>query len=84
MTCQDVRNLNFDDGFFDGYWSLGVIEHFYEGYERIIKEVNRVIKRNGFVFLTFPSLSFLRKFKSKWGLYVDYHESINGLKIVYT
>lgn len=27
----DVRKLNFDDNFFAGYWSPGVIEHFLEG-----------------------------------------------------
>lgn len=72
----DVRSLKFDDEFFDGYWSLGVIEHFYEGYEDILKEMKRVVKKGGYVFLTFPYLSSLRKFKAKLGLYKKY-ENIN-------
>ncbi len=38
---QNVENLKFSDNFFDGYWSLGVIEHSWEGYAKIIeKEIN--------------------------------------------
>ena len=32
IRLVDIRNMDFDDGFFDGYWSFGVIEHFYDGY----------------------------------------------------
>ena len=30
----DVRSLPFPAGHFDGYWSIGVIEHFWGGYDR--------------------------------------------------
>ena len=60
---NDVRKLQFDDNFFDGYWSLGVIEHFYEGYDDISKEMARVIKPGGFLFLAFPYMSHLRRWK---------------------
>ncbi|MDD3607708.1 MAG: class I SAM-dependent methyltransferase [Candidatus Moranbacteria bacterium] len=69
ISCQDVRKMNFPDNFFDGYWSLGVIEHFYEGYDKIVKEAKRVIKPGGYLFLTFPYMSPLRKIKAKLGLY---------------
>jgi len=69
ISMQDVRKLEFADGFFDGYWSLGVIEHFWEGYNEILNEVKRVIKPGGYLFLTFPYLSPLRKFKVKLGIY---------------
>lgn len=48
---QDVRKLQFADGFFDGYWSLGVIEYFWEGYNEIVNEVKRVIKPGMFSVL---------------------------------
>jgi SAM-dependent methyltransferase len=32
ISLGDVRHLEFPPGHFDGYWSLGVIEHFEEGY----------------------------------------------------
>ena len=65
----DVRKTFFDEGYFDGYWSLGVIEHFYEGYEDILKEINRLLKKGGYLFLTFPYMSPLRRLKAKFGLY---------------
>lgn len=61
--------MNFETGFFDGYWSLGVIEHFQDGYEEVIKEAKRVIKQGGYLFLTFPQMSVLRKRKAPRGDY---------------
>lgn len=69
VTVADVRKLPFEENSFDGYWSLGVIEHFYAGYEEIAKEMHRVIKPGGYLFLTFPYMSPLRKLKAKLGLY---------------
>jgi len=69
ITVADVRKLPFADNYFDGYWSLGVIEHFYEGYGAIADEMRRVIRPGGFLFLTFPYLSPLRKLKIFLGHY---------------
>ncbi|MBT3817674.1 MAG: class I SAM-dependent methyltransferase [Candidatus Magasanikbacteria bacterium] len=69
VICGDVRKLPYKKDFFDGYWSFGVIEHFYNGYDDILKEMKRVIKSNGFLFITFPHMSLLRKIKSKLGGY---------------
>lgn len=65
----DVRKLPFPDNYFAGYWSVGVIEHFWEGYEPIALEMARVIKQGGFLFLSFPYMSPLRKLKAVLGLY---------------
>lgn len=65
----DVRKLDFADETFDGYWSLGVIEHFPEGYEAIGREMYRILKPEGYLFLTFPYMSPLRKLKAFLGLY---------------
>jgi len=69
ISFQDVKSLNFSDNFFDGYWSIGVIEHFWEGYEEIIEEAKRVVKTNGYLFLAFPHMSPLRELKAKLNLY---------------
>lgn len=69
VACQDIRQLDFEDGFFDGYWSLGVIEHFYNGFEDIVVEMMRVIKPGGYLFLTFPSMSTFRRKKAHQGKY---------------
>jgi SAM-dependent methyltransferase len=66
---SDVREMPFRDGSFDGYWSLGVIEHFLEGYHSIASEMARVIRPGGYLFLAFPYMSPLRVLKATMGLY---------------
>lgn len=69
LSFDDVRSLHFPDATFDGYWSIGVIEHFPEGYDAIMKEMYRVLKPGGYLFLTFPFMSPLRKLKARFGSY---------------
>lgn len=78
VSEQDVRKLNFPDNFFDGYWSLGVIEHFWEGYDKILREAKRVIKPGGYFFLTFPYMSPLRKVKANLGIYKIFNSSLKN------
>ncbi len=76
VTVGDVRKLDFPDNYFDGYWSVGVIEHFLEGYLLITNEISRVLKPSGYLFITFPHMSILRKLKSKLGLYPVFDDKI--------
>ena len=69
IRLGDVRSLDFPDNYFNGYWSFGVIEHFYKGYEEIINEMYRVLKPGGYLFITFPHMSKLRKLKAKKNKY---------------
>ncbi len=64
VRYANVGKLPFKDNYFTGYWSLGVIEHNINGYDAIAKEIFRVLKKNGYLFLTFPYMSPLRRFKS--------------------
>ncbi|BBO88330.1 class I SAM-dependent methyltransferase [Desulfosarcina ovata] len=65
----DVRALPIDDHQLDGYISGGVIEHFLDGYEDIMREMFRTLRPNGFLFLSFPYMSLLRKMKARLGRY---------------
>jgi SAM-dependent methyltransferase len=69
IRVGDVFQLDFPEGYFDGYWSFGVIEHFWTGYHKIIREAHRVIRDQGYLFLTFPCMSPLRKLKAEMGFY---------------
>ncbi len=79
----DVRDLSFSDGYFDGYWSFGVIEHFYDGYESIVREMHRVLKKGGFAFVAFPYISPLRRLKIRLGLYPHWQEEEEGVDNFY-
>lgn len=77
IISGDVRELPYPDSFFDGIWSFGVIEHFFEGFEEVAKEMRRVLKPGGFVFVTFPHMSWIRRAKSKCGLYRKFTHQID-------
>ncbi len=74
----DVRKLPFKENSFDGYWSLGVIEHFWEGYDVIIEEMFRVLRSGGYAFVTVPIMSSLRKWNAHKGKYPDLPFNMNG------
>ncbi len=59
----DVENIPFDNNFFDGVWSIGLIEHFYHDNEKFLSETSRVIKNGGYLFLSFPNISLLNRLK---------------------
>lgn len=65
IRTGDVRQLPFPDASLAGYWSLGVIEHFWDGYDEIIREAERVLQSGGYFFLVFPHMCGLRQWKSR-------------------
>jgi SAM-dependent methyltransferase len=71
VKLGDIRNLQFPDDHFAGYWSLGVIEHFVDGYIDVLKEIRRVLVNGGYLFMSIPSMSLLRRLKAKLGLYQE-------------
>ncbi len=70
----DLRTLPFLGHVFDGYWSFGVIEHDYYGFQEIAREMFRVLKPGGFLFMTVPALSRLRRMKAAAGFYPAFRE----------
>lgn len=83
VDCADVRKLPYEDNFFDGYWSFGVIEHFYNGFDDILNEMQRVIKKDGFLFLTFPMMNLIRKSKARRNCYPVYLKESVDLNCFY-
>jgi SAM-dependent methyltransferase len=80
IRLGDVRSLDFPDSSFDGYWSLGVIEHFWGGYGEILSEAARVLRPKGILFLTAPWLSPFRQRKARANGYprVDFVSEPDG------
>jgi SAM-dependent methyltransferase len=70
---MDVCNMNFNDEEFDLIISSDVIEHL-EDDLRAIREMKRVLKKEGLLIIFVPAFKFL------W----SYHDEINGHKRRYT
>ncbi|NIR49905.1 methyltransferase domain-containing protein [candidate division KSB1 bacterium] len=64
VELGDITNLNYPDGQFDAYISLGVIEHFEHGPQQALKEAHRILKAGGLAFITTPYVTVLRRFVS--------------------
>lgn len=67
--CGDIRSLPYPDASFDGYISLGVIEHFIEGQEGMLLEAARIIRPGGYIFVSVPALNRFREWKIRRGGY---------------
>lgn len=67
----DIRNLPYEDNSFDGYISLGVIEHFLTGQKLMLGEAARIIKPGGHIIVSVPALNKFRKSKIKKGKYLS-------------
>ena len=48
---------------------LGVIEHFWGGYQQIAEDMHRVLRKEGFLLLTFLAMTDIRVWKAKRGTY---------------
>lgn len=57
LRLEDTKQTSFADGYFDAVWSLGVIEHFWNGYDDILAELVRICKPGGYLFVTFPAMN---------------------------
>jgi len=76
----DVRSLDIESNSLNGYISVGVIEHFWEGYHGVLSEMYRTLKLGGFLFVSFPSLSPLRKLKINLHLFPFSTSALAGQK----
>ncbi|WP_371803587.1 class I SAM-dependent methyltransferase [Candidatus Lokiarchaeum ossiferum] len=73
----NLLDLKYEDESFDGYWSLGVIEHFFDGFEEIIKEARRILKPDKFLFITYPFMNKIREYKARKGKYPNFIDGQN-------
>lgn len=61
----DIFALPFAAESFDAVISLGVVEHFWEGPARLIREMVRVLRPEGLLLLSVPFFNLLRRIKAR-------------------
>lgn len=69
VRVGDVTKTEARDNYFDGYISLGVVEHRREGPEPYLTEAFRIIKPGGYAFISVPYLNSIRNLKRRLGFY---------------
>lgn len=69
IEVGDVRSLDLDDSSLAGYLSFGVIEHFPEGPQEILREAHRVLQPGGIAVFTVPFYGPVRRLKARLGRY---------------
>jgi len=62
VELGDILHIHYPDSSFDAYISMGVIEHFEEGPEQALQEAHRVLKPNGLIFVSVPTVNIMRTF----------------------
>jgi len=62
VELGDILDIHYPDSSFDAYISMGVIEHFEEGPVQALKEAHRVLKPEGLIFISVPTVNTMRKF----------------------
>ena len=72
LRVGDARRLGVKDSCYEGYISLGVVEHFQAGPEQILQEARRVLVPKGIMLISVPFFNTLRQLKSRLGLYRGY------------
>ena len=61
VELGDILDIHYPDSSLDAYISMGVIEHFEDGPTSALKEAYRVLKPNGLIFVSVPTVNVIRK-----------------------
>jgi len=81
----DIFSIPFKDNYFDFSWSVGVVEHYTKKeIRKIICEMIRVTKSNGYICIGFPNFSSLAIKKAKLLSNIIFKKLtfINGYRII--
>ena len=61
VELGDILDLHYPDSSLDAYISMGVVEHFEDGPILALKEAYRVLKPNGLIFVSVPTVNTIRQ-----------------------
>jgi|SRR3989344_1302891 len=86
LSQQDIKSLNFTDGFFDGIICLNVLYHSYD-YITPLREFARLLESKGTLVVSGPntrfnSIIFLEKLSTEFSQRSDYQQYRTDLELV--
>lgn len=84
VRLGDVTRLDVRDGFYQGYISLGVMEHRKEGPEPFLREAYRILAPGGMALISVPYLNFLRRIKLKTGVFKGSTQGLDFYQYAYS
>ena len=61
VELGDILDIHYPENFFDAYISMGIVEHFEDGPTSALNEAYRVLKPNGLIFVSVPTVNVIRK-----------------------
>jgi len=61
VELGDILDVHYPDNSFDAYISMGVVEHFEDGPTSALNEAYRVLKPNGLIFVSVPTVNIIRR-----------------------
>lgn len=61
VELGDILDIHYPENSFDAYISMGVVEHFEDGPISALNEAYRVLKPNGLIFVSVPTVNVIRK-----------------------
>jgi len=76
VELGDILNIHYPDSSFDAYISMGVVEHFEDGPLPVLKEAHRVLKPNGLIFVSVPTVNIVRQIIRR-----PFRKAINALPV---
>lgn len=80
----DVTQLDIPEGHYQGYISLGVVEHRQAGPGPFLAEAARVLSTGGVMLISVPYFHSLRKLKARLGLYSGSTQGLDFYQYAFT
>ena len=84
VRLGDVTALDVPDHTYDGYISLGVVEHVKEGPEVFLQEAMRILKPGGVAIVSVPWFNALRRRMARKNRYDDHPEGLEFYQYAFT
>lgn len=84
VRAGDVTRLDVNDGYYQAYISLGVMEHRQQGPDIFLNEANRILTKGGIALISVPYINAIRWLKMKTGTFSGRPNGLEFYQYAYT